>query len=221
MAKSSKLAGIEESPQLEARAVHRLNSIYKQVREKTGLNQTTLANRMGLKQQSAVSQYFHAKVPLNSTAVLNFAQALGVSPMDIYPEMMSPVRALFSEKTTIQVTHAIIGEPSVASFESVTWQDRFEPYAVEINVDSYLPYILHGTFYICSHRIKPKNGDDIYIELNNSDRFIGRFFSANDDAIHILKLQDNRYYDLSPQDVITCDVIIGTHRSNVGLEFRY
>jgi transcriptional regulator with XRE-family HTH domain len=79
MAKASLLVGTDASPEAESRAIQRILSIYNRLKADEGLNQTLLAQKMGLKQQSAISQYFLGKVPLNMTAVVNFAQAMNVS----------------------------------------------------------------------------------------------------------------------------------------------
>tara|TARA_B100000780_G_scaffold77097_1_gene52030 strand:+ start:129 stop:800 length:672 start_codon:yes stop_codon:yes gene_type:complete len=214
MAKASLLVGTDASPEAESRAVQRILSIYNRLKADEGLNQTLLAQKMGLKQQSAISQYFLGKVPLNMTAVVNFAQAMNVSPCDIYPELMEPVRASFLPKVNIVVRYAIKGNPTISAIQSVEVQGDLEPYAVQIDVDDYLPYIAKDSFIVCSNRVKPQAGAEVFVELNDGDRFVGRFFHDNKGITQVLKLQDNRIYDLQSEDVVVCDMVIGTHRAN-------
>ena len=94
----TKLFGTDPSPQNEAEALVRLNEIYQRQKSENRLTQKKLAGLMGMKEQSAVSQYLLGKVPLNSMAVLNFAQAMNVSPLKIYPELMEPIEKLFATK---------------------------------------------------------------------------------------------------------------------------
>jgi len=213
MARASNLAGAQTSPETEASAVQRLIAIYNRQKSETGLNQTTLAKRMGLKQQSAVSQYFLEKVPLNLTAVVNFAQALDVSPSDIYPELMEPVRASFFPKVEISVRYAIQGKPSILTIQSVEVQGDLAPYAVQVDVDDYLPYISKDSFIVCSNRVKPQEGAEVFIELHDGNRFIARYFYDKDGVTQVLKLQDNRIYDFQSQAIAVCDMVIGTHRA--------
>jgi len=98
MATVSQLFGTNPSPQHAEAALKRLNDIYLFQKSENGLTQKKLAALLGMKQQSAVSQYLLGKVPLNSMAVLNFAQAMNVSPLKIYPELMKPIEKLFSLK---------------------------------------------------------------------------------------------------------------------------
>ena len=214
MAKASLLVGTDASPEAESRAVQRILSIYNRLKADEGLNQTLLAQKMGLKQQSAISQYFLGKVPLNMTAVVNFAQAMNVSPSDIYPELMEPVRTSFYPKVSIAVRYAIRGNPTIDAIQSVEVQGDLEPYAVQINVDEYLPYIAKDSFIVCSNRVKPQSGAEVFVELNDGDRFVGRYFYDDKGITQVLKLQDNCIYDLQSEDVIVCDMVIGTHRQN-------
>ena len=214
MAKASLLVGTDASPEAESRAVQRILSIYNRLKADEGLNQTLLAQKMGLKQQSAISQYFLGKVPLNMTAVVNFAQAMNVSPSDIYPELMEPVRTSFYPKVSIAVRYAIRGNPTIDAIQSVEVQGDLEPYAVQINVEDYLPYIAKDSFIVCSNRVKPQSGAEVFVELNDGNRFVGRFFYSEKGITQVLKLQDNCIYDLQSEDVIVCDMVIGTHRQN-------
>ena len=214
MAKASLLVGTDASPEAESRAVQRILSLYNRLKADEGLNQTLLAQKMGLKQQSAISQYFLGKVPLNMTAVVNFAQAMNVSPSDIYPELMEPVRTSFYPKVSIAVRYAIRGNPTIDAIQSVEVQGDLEPYAVQINVDDYLPYIAKDSFIVCSNRVKPQSGAEVFVELNDGNRFVGRFFYSEKGITQVLKLQDNCIYDLQSEDVIVCDMVIGTHRQN-------
>ena len=214
MAKASLLVGTDASPEAESRAVQRILSIYNRLKADEGLNQTLLAQKMGLKQQSAISQYFLGKVPLNMTAVVNFAQAMNVSPSDIYPELMEPVRTSFYPKVSIAVRYAIRGNPTIDAIQSVEVQGDLEPYAVQINVDEYLPYIAKDSFLVCPNRVKPQSGAEVFVELNDGNRFVGRFFYSEKGITQVLKLQDNCIYDLQSEDVIVCDMVIGTHRQN-------
>ena len=214
MAKASSLVGANLDPQSESRAVQRILNVYNRLKAEEGLNQTVLAQRMGLKQQSAISQYFLGKVPLNMTAVVNFAQALKVSPSELYPELMEPVRTSFYPKTSIAVRYAIRGNPTIDAIQSVEVQGDLEPYAVQINVDEYLPYIAKDSFIVCSNRVKTQSGAEVFVELNDGNRFVGRFFYSEKGITQVLKLQDNCIYDLQSEDVIVCDMVIGTHRQN-------
>ena len=214
MAKASSLVGANLDPQSESRAVQRILNVYNRLKAEEGLNQTVLAQRMGLKQQSAISQYFLGKVPLNMTAVVNFAQAMNVSPSDIYPELMEPVRTSFYPKVSIAVRYAIRGNPTIDAIQSVEVQGDLEPYAVQINVDEYLPYIAKDSFIVCSNRVKPQSGAEVFVELNDGNRFVGRFFYSEKGITQVLKLQDNCIYDLQSEDIIVCDMVIGTHRQN-------
>jgi len=214
MAKASLLVGTDASPEAESRAVQRILFIYNRLKTDEGLNQTLLAQKMGLKQQSAISQYFLGKVPLNMTAVVNFAQAMNVSPSDIYPELMEPVRTSFYPKVSIAVRYAIKGNPTIDAIQSVEVQGDLEPYAVQINVDDYLPYIAKDSFIVCSNRVKPQSGAEVFVELNDGNRFVGRFFYSEKGITQVLKLQDSCIYDLQSEDVVVCDMVIGTHRAN-------
>ena len=91
MAIISKLPGSEKVKEQEIKALDRLNQLYRDKKKKDGLNQTKLAELMGIKQQSAISQYFLEKIDLNIVTVINFAEALEVSPLEIWPELMQRV----------------------------------------------------------------------------------------------------------------------------------
>ena len=214
MAKASYLAGANLTPESEARAVQRILAVYNRQKSEEGLSQTILAKRMGYKQQSAVSQYLLEKVSLNMTVVVNFAQAMNVSPSDLYPELMEPVRTSFFPKVSINVRYAIQGIPTILAIQSVEVQGDLEPYAVQIDVDDYLPYIAKDSFIVCSNRVKPQSGAEVFVELNDGVRFVGRFFYDNEGITQVLKLQDNRIYDFPSTDIVVCDMVIGTHRAN-------
>ena len=215
MAKASSLVGTNVSPEAESRAMQRIITVYNRLKAEKGLNQTILAKRMGLKQQSAISQYFREKVPLNMTAVVNFAQALNVSPSDIYPELMEPVRTSFFPKVSIAVRYAIKGVPTISTIEALEIQADLDPYAVQINVDDYLPYISRDSFIICSHRVKPQPGAEVYVQLNDGIRFVARFIedNANEKTTQILQMQDNKPRIIKNEDLAFCDMVIGTHRA--------
>ena len=91
MAIASKLPGTENDKEQMRKAVDNLKKIYQEKKKKEGLNQTKLAKLMGIKQQSAISQYFLEKIDLNIVTVINFAEALEVSPLEIWPELMQRV----------------------------------------------------------------------------------------------------------------------------------
>jgi len=98
MATISKLFGTNVSSEQEEDALQRINKIYKHQKSEDGLTQKKLAKLMGIKEQSAVSQYLRGEITLNPIVVLNFAQAMNVSPMELYPALMEPIQKLFSQK---------------------------------------------------------------------------------------------------------------------------
>lgn len=53
--------------------------------------QEWLADKCGWKTQGAVNQYLLGKIPLNLTALLRFCAALGVTPVEISPDLAKPL----------------------------------------------------------------------------------------------------------------------------------
>ena len=220
MAKVSQLQGVNLSPATEEKAVKRLTAIYERLKSEEQLNQTILAHRMGLKQQSAISQYFLGKVPLNMIAVVNFAQALNVSPSDIYPELMEPVRTSFLRKIDIPVRYAIIGLPTIKNIQYAQIQEGLEEYGVHLNVADYLPYKTMNSFVVCSNLVKVNKNDEVFIKLNDGTRFVGRFLGDENGITRVIKLQDNEIHEIQNDDIDVCDIVLATQRATDTLELK-
>lgn len=208
MAKLNSVPFAKVTEDEEKRAVGRIGAVYDRLKREGVLNQTILAERMGLKQQSAVSQYLRRKIPLNMTAVIRFSYALKVSPSYLYPELMDSVRKLFYPEISVSVRVAINGNSTVQDVNHIQMQNGLDPYAVEVNVDDYLPYIRNGSFIVCSSSVEPKAGSKVFVELSDGSRFIARLLNEDAGITQVLKLQDNRIYDLLSSVVEHCDMVI-------------
>lgn len=220
MAKVSYLVGTTVSPDAEARAVKRIVAVFNELKLTENLSQAVLAKRMGLKQQSAISQYFRGACALNMIAVVNFAQALNVSPSDIYPELMEPVRASFLKKIEIEVRYAIVGTPIIKTVQYAKIQDDLEEYGVHLNVSDYMPYKQINSFVICSNLVKINQYDEVFITLSDETRFLARFMSDKDGVTKVLKLEDNKMHDIPNNTLIVCDAVIATQRAANTLELK-
>lgn len=69
----------------ELEDVQRLRKIWEERRIPLNLNQTRLAKEMGIGAQAVISQYMHAKIPLNLAVVVKFAKVLRCRVRDISP----------------------------------------------------------------------------------------------------------------------------------------
>jgi ribonucleotide reductase beta subunit family protein with ferritin-like domain len=67
MATIRRLFGTNVSPEQERDALRCINEIYKLRKSENGLTQKLLAERMGMKEQSAVSQYLSVNADLKLT----------------------------------------------------------------------------------------------------------------------------------------------------------
>ncbi len=219
MATSVNLTGVHITESTQAAATERLNKIYTLKKRAEGLTQVKLAKLMGLRHQSAVSHYLLGQKDLNTAVVLKFAQALNVSPADIYPELMEPVRKLFSPSVKVPVRYALHGDPTTLSIETVAVQENLNPYAVEINSDDYLPHYLNGSFVICSSRLQPKPGMEVFVE-HADEKHLYRFLSEADGMSQFMHLGSSSIHTILADTITTCDVIVGTHRAAADWEFR-
>jgi len=59
--------------------------------EKSRITQTDAAQYLGIT-QSAISQYLHGSIKLNTDIILQFSEMLGVNPQQIDPDIFTPKR---------------------------------------------------------------------------------------------------------------------------------
>lgn len=222
MATSVNLTGLHINEGTQFAAANRLNAIFKRRKENEGLTQKKLAELMDLSYQSAVSHYMQGKRPLNTAVVLKFAQALNVSPSDIYPELMEPVRMLFSPQVRVHVRYALHGDPTVLSIQTVEVQEDLNPYAVEINSDDYLPQMLNGSFVICSARIMVEPSMDVFVETADGRRCVCRFLGEDEHSgtVQLLSLADSKVHNYPTHEITTMDAITGHHHATREWKFR-
>lgn len=76
-----------ELSESETEATKRLKKIWNEKKKDLKLSQEKLALECGWSGQSAFSQYYHGRVPLNTEAVLKLAKVLKVHPTEIMPEI--------------------------------------------------------------------------------------------------------------------------------------
>ena len=222
MATSVNLTGLHINEATQTAAANRLSAIFQRRKETEGLTQKKLAELMDLSYQSAVSHYLQGKRPLNTAVVLKFAQALNVSPSDIYPELMEPVRKLFSPVVRVHVRYALHGDPTVLSIQTVEVQEDLNPYAVEINSDDYLPQMLNGSFIICSARIVVEPSMEVFVETADGKRCICRFLGEDEQSgmTQLLSLADNKVHNYPTHEITTIDAITGRHHVTREWKFR-
>jgi transcriptional regulator with XRE-family HTH domain len=70
----------------EQRVTGRCLAAWQAYKKKTGCNQTSMAEKLGFRVQSAFSQYINGVVPPNLGFVLSFASIIGVDPASLWPE---------------------------------------------------------------------------------------------------------------------------------------
>lgn len=71
----------------------RLRLLYMARKSSLGLSQESIAAAMGFANQSAVSQYFNGRIPLNHTAAIGFARLLHCSVSDFSPTIANELEA--------------------------------------------------------------------------------------------------------------------------------
>lgn len=65
--------------------VQRLRKLWDAKRVELGLTQANVAERFGIKNQTAISQYLNGRIPLNMEAAIKFAKVLEVAIHEISP----------------------------------------------------------------------------------------------------------------------------------------
>lgn len=65
--------------------VQRLKKLWDAKRQELGLTQANVAERFGIKNQTAISQYLNGRIPLNMEATAKFAKVLQVAIHEISP----------------------------------------------------------------------------------------------------------------------------------------
>ena len=217
MANAVNLTGAQITEATQELARTRLLEVFKKQKQSYGLTQAKLAKLMGLSHQSTVGHYLQGTKALNTAVVLKFAQALSVSPLDIYPELMEPVHRLFLEPVRVPVHHAIKGVPSVVDIQTVVVQENLNPYAVEVDIEAYKPMYAKGSFILCSPRLQITKGTEVFLETKKGGKFIGNVI---DTTTTVLVFEEsnaaNTTMTLHWNEIKTCDSVIGTQKSTFG-----
>lgn len=132
----------------QKQAAGRLRALWEAKKRDLGLTQEAVAFDFGFKQQSAVSQYLNALIPLNVSALLKFADKLEVSPEDIYPELAArhalerggrgpTERAPRSSEVSAgpPISRRV---PLISWVQAGNWNDAADPYSVG-DAEDWLP----------------------------------------------------------------------------------
>lgn len=105
----------------EIEAAKRLRKIWDAKKKELNLSQEKIAFECNWSGQSAFSQYYHGRVPLNTEAVLKLAKALQVEPTEIMPEIASLLPK--SQPTIGQIQETTYGLTQEAIEFAKAWQE--------------------------------------------------------------------------------------------------
>lgn len=98
-------------PTVEDRArAKRLRTLWQRLKGDLNLTQVSAAKRLGVSQPT-LSQYLNAVIPLNTDAILNFANLLQIDPVEIDPAM----KGVYSFKTRRSVKLENVRIPYIGS----------------------------------------------------------------------------------------------------------
>lgn len=187
----------------------RLSAIWRVKKTELGLTQIKLANLMGYKSQSAIAQYLNGDVPLNTDAIIRFAQVLGVEPKAINPEL-SFLQILSRNTATrrIAILWAMSGRKTTPldSIEITAPMDK-QFYAVDVDTDGFEPYARKGSRLVVCGDEEPVSGDTVFMRYRLSDNTtlhtVSTFVTMDlERQVAVTKTLDTRQLMETPLDAI-------------------
>ncbi len=168
-------------------------TIYQRIkflREKTGLTQQELAERVGFKTASAVNKIELGLRDINQTKILAFANALGVSP----GELMSghkPTESVKGIKIPV-LGYVRAGIPIEAVEEILDYEEisidmasKGEHFALSIKGDSMEPRITEGDVVIVRKQDIVENGELAVVLVNGNDATVKKFY-MNENGVTLI-----------------------------------
>lgn len=179
------------------------------------LTQKKLADLVGFKQQTAVSQYLSGRNTLGVEAIANFAAALKVPPEEIRPDFYDLLQ-LTQHQTpvrSIPVTAALSGAtPSVRVITTIIEKNEaaVTQYAILVDKDTYRKArIRQNAHLIIDDGLAPQPDDDVYVVTAGGERYIGTVLALDDNDISFTSLADNKPVALPRDFIKTLGVIAG------------
>lgn len=207
--------------QADREAAANLKRIFEAQKRDMGLTQVKLRDLTGFKQQSAVSQYLNAIIPLGSEAIFRFAQALNVSPTEIKPTIYKDLGFEAVSQIQVPVRGAIVGVTKGLYIMTTEVADADAVYAVLVDTRAFRPY-KEGAHIIVNPMFKPVRGDDVYVELHSNEKLIGEFIGINqhDAALQVRNNATLEINEFPLVDVRIYDVIVAVQAPEVERERR-
>ena len=77
-----------------------------------------------------------------------------------------------------------------------------------------------NSFVVCSNLVKVNKDDEVFIKLNDGNRFVARFLNNDDGITRVIKLQDNEIHEIQNDDIDICDIVLATQRATDTLELK-
>jgi transcriptional regulator with XRE-family HTH domain len=176
------------------------------------LTQAQLADKVGFKQQSAISQYLTGKNTLGVEAIVKFAVALQVPPEAIRPDFYDILPLTKTPRATykVNVRESVNGTPvqgsiTVAGLEN---NDPMSYYAVLVDTEAYRKARIRANSHlVVKKKTLPSLGDDTYVILKDGTRYIA-IYQGPMPRGHIIEcLASNETLRLRSTDIASIEVI--------------
>lgn len=173
----------------------------KEFRKKAGLTQVELAEKAGIPQRNYLSKLENGTVTLSEKWAVKLAPVLGCTPAElifsysdmpnndpefnaILPQTPATIPKASDMKTDLPVYGTVeCGDGDYMEFSDTfsikrppIWQERDDVYAVRASGESMVPRFFPGEIVLVDTKLKPRNGNDVIIQLHdgNGDNGIRR-----------------------------------------------
>ena len=184
------------------------------LREKKGMTQQELAEKVGFKTASAVNKIELGLRDINQTKILAFATALGTTP----GELMGGVRQKESVKGVkipvlgyVRAGIPIEAVEDILDYEEISQEmaSQGEHFALSIKGDSMEPRIAEGDVVIVRKQNIVENGELAVVLVNGNDATVKKFY-MNDNGITLISTNptyDPFYYSKDDVEKLPVQVI--------------
>ncbi len=158
----------------DKKRAQRLKALYQTKKKEIGLTQVQCAEKLKIS-QSAISQFLNAIVPLNTDAILAFAELLETKPSEIDPKLSED---RFKTKEMFQPVPIIgtLSNRQPSDYYRKLWLKKPDYHAVGFEVDLENPDYEKDSILILLLNKKPIKNSKVLLRLRKRNRFqFGKF----------------------------------------------
>ena len=193
----------------------RLKAIYNAKKRLLDLTQTTLADKLGMK-QGAVAQYINGHIALNYNATIEFAKILQVDPWDIDPTLnvLSGRGADTEREVVVDVASTLSGsgKPRQNSI-TIRYSGMIEHLlGYEADSNDFSPFLKHGDVAVVDKMLQPEVGDDVIVCYASGAKVVGELIHQSAKEITVESYKDGEEITQPLTNIMRYDTVINVKK---------